>query len=286
MPKSISLVIFILLFINCKTETAKVIHSRFESKMELQGVSKPAIMAHRGRLNESAPENSLLSFKEIHRFSEDILIEFDVRMTKDSVYVLLHDATLDRTTTGKGPLDEKSYEELKEIHLLNEENEPTTLKIPTFKNALTWATGKNFLVIDAKPICNIEHIAQMISDIGLENNSMVVCYSLKDALKYQSINPKLLLAVGFNSRADIAAIKNSKLSMVNLVALTPTSLQDESFYAEIEEMGVPIAYGTYSTLDEKSFDSVKAIYEQHAAQFDIITTDRSKQVYDLMMEKN
>lgn len=286
MIKSIPLAILLLLFVNCKTEKAKESGSLFQSRMQLQKVSKPAIMAHRGRLNRNAPENSIQSFEEIHQFSKDLLIEFDVRITKDSVYVLLHDETLGRTTTGKGLLNEKSYEELKKIRLLNEADEPMNLEIPTFKDALQWASGKNFIVIDAKPECKVKEIADIVGEMGLENNSMVVCYSIKDALEYQSINPKLILAVGFNSKEDLESIKNSELSLSNLVALTPTSLQDESFYEQIEKMGVPIAYGTYSTLDEKPFDSVKAIYEQHAAQFDIITTDRSKQVYDFFMEKN
>lgn len=286
MTKSILLVMLTFLLVNCQTERNQEISSRFKTIMADSNASNPVIMAHRGRLSESVPENSMLSFEEIHQFSKDLLVEFDVRMTADSVYVLLHDETLDRTTTGTGLLKDVTFEELKAIRLLNITGDSTDLGIPTFKDALTWAKGKNFIVIDAKPGCSIEFIATMVGEMNLENNSMVVCYSLKDAVEYQNINPNLILAVGFNSKEDLESIENSELLLSNVVALTPTSLQDESFYNQIEKMGVPVAYGTYSTLDEKPFDSVKAIYQQHAAEFDIITTDRSKQVYDFLMEKN
>lgn len=57
--------------------------------------------------------------------------ELDPRLTKDSVIVLMHDTTIDRTTAGKGKLAEYTWEELQSFRLKDSEGNPTPYKIPT-----------------------------------------------------------------------------------------------------------------------------------------------------------
>ena len=61
------------------------------------------VSGHRGGREKGYPENSLEGFKNIIGRMTAIF-EIDPRLTKDSVIVLMHDATLDRTTSGKGKL--------------------------------------------------------------------------------------------------------------------------------------------------------------------------------------
>jgi glycerophosphoryl diester phosphodiesterase len=68
----------------------------------LLDLSARCIVAHRGA-SGSAPENTLVAFELAVRQGADA-IELDVRLTADGVPVVLHDATLDRTTSGRGPL--------------------------------------------------------------------------------------------------------------------------------------------------------------------------------------
>ena len=58
------------------------------------------ICAHRGA-NSTHPENTLPAFEEAIRLGAH-MIELDVRQTKDGHLVLMHDATIDETTNGKG----------------------------------------------------------------------------------------------------------------------------------------------------------------------------------------
>lgn len=58
-----------------------------------------------------APENTMESFDLAARFGADIL-EMDVHMTADGEVVVLHDAMLDRTTDGHGPVAAMSYKDL------------------------------------------------------------------------------------------------------------------------------------------------------------------------------
>jgi glycerophosphoryl diester phosphodiesterase len=64
----------------------------------------PQIIGHRGAA-ETAPENTLLSLRQA--FADGAcMVEIDVRLSADGIPVLLHDDTLDRTTSGSGPAGE------------------------------------------------------------------------------------------------------------------------------------------------------------------------------------
>jgi glycerophosphoryl diester phosphodiesterase len=71
------------------------------------------IVGHRGAAGV-APENTLPSF-EAAWAAGVAWVETDVRLTRDGVPVLLHDATLDRTTTGHGPVAERTWEGLQAL---------------------------------------------------------------------------------------------------------------------------------------------------------------------------
>jgi glycerophosphoryl diester phosphodiesterase len=64
--------------------------------------SRPLVVGHRG-LFHSAPECTLAAFRAC--LALRVGFEFDVRRTKDGTLVCLHDATLDRTTDGRGQLN-------------------------------------------------------------------------------------------------------------------------------------------------------------------------------------
>jgi glycerophosphoryl diester phosphodiesterase len=67
------------------------------------------IVGHRGAAGR-APENTLASFRRAWELGAD-MAELDVRLTADGHVVALHDATLDRTTTGSGPLSARTLAE-------------------------------------------------------------------------------------------------------------------------------------------------------------------------------
>ena len=71
----------------------------------------PLIIAHRGN-SSSRPENTLAAFASALDVGASY-VEFDVQLTRDRVVVVLHDATLDRTTTGRGPVGAISFDEVR-----------------------------------------------------------------------------------------------------------------------------------------------------------------------------
>lgn len=104
------------------------------------------VAAHRGDWR-NAPENSIQAIKNCINMNVDI-VEIDVRMTKDSVLVLMHDLTLDRTTNGTGKVLEWTYESLDTLRLRNGLRRTTQHKIPTLEDAMMEAKGKILINID------------------------------------------------------------------------------------------------------------------------------------------
>jgi glycerophosphoryl diester phosphodiesterase len=75
-----------------------------------RSLGRPQIFAHRGGA-ALRPENTLLAFDHGLSLGADGL-EFDVHLSRDGVVVVHHDATLERTTSGRGPLAALTAEEL------------------------------------------------------------------------------------------------------------------------------------------------------------------------------
>ena len=95
------------------------------------------VSAHRGQKDPMAAENSIASFADtIER--GPIFIEVDVSRSADGVLMLMHDQTLDRTTTGLGPLAGYSYQQLRRAWLKDGKGAITDERIPTLEEALVW----------------------------------------------------------------------------------------------------------------------------------------------------
>lgn len=93
------------------------------------------VVSHRGDWR-NYPENSLPAIESVIRMGVDMM-ELDLKMTRDSVLVLCHDGTLDRTTTGSGPVSKYTYAELQQFDLKRGHGIAIPgLKMPTLRQAL------------------------------------------------------------------------------------------------------------------------------------------------------
>ncbi len=100
------------------------------------------IIGHRGACGH-APENTLASIEKAMDIEVDA-VEIDVRMTADTKLVLMHDYTIDRTTNGKGKVEDLTLSQLKEYTAGN------TQKIPTLQEALDAINKQVIVDIDIK----------------------------------------------------------------------------------------------------------------------------------------
>ncbi|ORZ04373.1 PLC-like phosphodiesterase [Absidia repens] len=67
----------------------------------------PHVIAHRGFSGQN-PENTMVSFEKAIEAGADAL-EGDIRLSKDGELVMMHDLTLQRTTTGTGPVSDHTW---------------------------------------------------------------------------------------------------------------------------------------------------------------------------------
>jgi glycerophosphoryl diester phosphodiesterase len=77
------------------------------------GATRPLVIAHQGGRG-LWPENTLFAFEKADALGADVL-DMDLRMTRDRRLVAMHDATLDRTTDGKGRVDELDLENIRKL---------------------------------------------------------------------------------------------------------------------------------------------------------------------------
>ena len=111
-------------------------------------VSSPAVIAHRGAAS-SGPENSLLGIERAIRCGVDA-VEVDVRSTCCGNIVLMHDATVDRTTDGSGRVADLSLCEIKQLRLLDEGGAVTGERVPTLDETLAVIDGRCRVLIEVK----------------------------------------------------------------------------------------------------------------------------------------
>jgi glycerophosphoryl diester phosphodiesterase len=124
-----------------------------EIKDQLENHSPSAkllVAAHRGQWRE-APENSLAAIDEAINDGAEI-VETDVRLTRDGVPILMHDATVDRTTNGKGRVDEMTLAEIKKLNLReglgSKVATVTPHTVPTLAEALSVVKNRAMLNLD------------------------------------------------------------------------------------------------------------------------------------------
>ncbi len=110
------------------------------------GETSVKVVAHRAHWR-SAPENSILAIENAIALGCE-MVELDVRRTKDGVLVLMHDAYINRTTTGFGRVDKKTMKQLSRLYLRDHEWKRTEHRIPTFKEAMLACKGKIMVNVD------------------------------------------------------------------------------------------------------------------------------------------
>ncbi len=129
------------------------------------------VAAHRGDWFW-APENSLSAFQNCIEMGVDI-IELDVRMSKDGVPVIIHDLTLDRTTTGKGNVADWTLDSLKTLYLKDATGVTTQERIPTLEEVMNFTKGKILIYLD-KSVDKVEKLLPILQQTGTLRQAMFV----------------------------------------------------------------------------------------------------------------
>ncbi len=251
----------------------------FDSPAQLQAYlawtpgKPPLIGAHRGGPMPGFPENAIETFEHVLTYAP-CLLEVDVRMTRDGRLILMHDKTLDRTTTGRGLVQDYTYEELRQLHLVDPNGNVTPYKIPTLKAVLQWARGKAILQLDVKEPVTFEQLIDTVELYQAESYVVIITYNLQSALKVHALNPDLMISASAKGVEGTRRLLASAIPPRNLVAFVGVGEPDFQVYQMLHARGIRAILGTFGNLDRKAQRRGAQVYLkllQNGA--DILATD-------------
>jgi len=234
----------------------------------------PLISAHRGGPSKGFPENALETFENNFR-QQPLIIECDVRTTQDGVLVLLHDETLDRTTTGSGKLQEIEFSALKKLKLKDPEGNITSYRIPTLDEALQWGAGKVIFTLDVKRDVSYAAVIDAIRRRKAEAYCIIITYSADQAAAVHQLAPTIMISASIQSAADLLRLNDHNIPDNRLVAFMGTREADKPLYDLLHGHGILCILGTMGNLDKQATVRGDTVYRNLVERgADILSTDR------------
>ncbi|KPB03884.1 glycerophosphodiester phosphodiesterase [Bacillus sp. CHD6a] len=140
------------------------------------------IFGHRGSAG-THPENTMISFEQAYKDGADG-IELDVQLSKDGIPVVIHDEKVNRTTDGKGFVQDMTWHELKKLNAVHKfKKHYKHAQIPTLEEVLEWASRKQTIV-------NIELKNSILPYAGMEEKvlDLVDRYKMENLIIFSSFN--------------------------------------------------------------------------------------------------
>lgn len=208
-------------------------------------------IAHRGA-KAYEPENTLQAFQKAFDLNSDG-IELDVHLSADEHIIVIHDETIDRTTNGKGLVNDFTLAELKSF-LIDEK-----YQIPTLNEVFDLVDKKCLINIELKglgtPSKVVSLIEQYISEKNWNYNHFIISSFDWDMLQETSnLNPKIAIGVLTEENLDTALAFAEK---IKAKAIHPDfNLLTEENVHQIQEKGFLVLPWTVNS--EEDIQKVKS----------------------------
>lgn len=233
------------------------------------------VVAHRGGVGLGVPENTLPAIQKAIDIGAQ-LVEIDVRETKDGQLILMHDATLDRTTNGSGRVEDMTLKEIRELDAGGWHSERFRgVQVPTLEEALTLMKGKISPDLDVKTAA-VEKLVDVVNRVGVAGESYYHG-SIEESRKLNNLAPEIFLRPSVRHSVDIhQTIRSLWPPLINLNwhAVTEENIR------LIHLLGAQAFVNTLDTAD--TLLNVELAAEAGA---DYIQTDYPDKVIALLREK-
>lgn len=257
------------------------------------------VVAHRGDWR-NFPENSLEAIQSCIEMGVD-MVEIDLAKTQDGKLVVMHDKTLNRTTTGNGLVSEWSLQAIKTLSLKNGAGVPTTYKVPTLMEALNVCKGKILINLD-KSYEYFNEVYKIAQKTGT-THQIIIKGSNKTADEVVNDFGKKLDTIIFMPVINLDELTNTKkiiedyqnklkVKAFEFVFSTDTSMVINNF-KHIKQNGSRIWVNSlWSSLnagydDNNAIKNPDSIYGWYIKKgINIIQTDRPKLLLDFLRNKN
>jgi len=220
------------------------------------------LIAHRGD-SAHRPENTLSSFLRALEVGADS-VELDVQLTRDGRLVVIHDATLDRTTTGQGPVASHSLEEIRALsagYPALYSDRYADEKIPTLDEAFELLRGRARVLIEIKPE-SVSHeddgiearVVEAVRRAEMTEHVGVASFHPLALVRCRHLAPELPRAVLFAPSVEAAGMVAIGLDIEAALVLPHKSMLDDALAAEIKGAGLHL--GTWVVDDPAELDSL------------------------------
>lgn len=174
--------------------------------------SKIVLVAHRGAVGPGQPENTLAAFR-LAIASGAEAIEIDLRGTKDGEVVVIHDATVDRTTNGTGAVADQTLAQLRQLDAGRGE------RIPTYQEVLRLVAGTGIvLLLDIKKggVLDRQKVIRVTEEHDAVAQVIVGPRNLEDLKAFRALNPGLRTLGFVDEIEDIAPFIEGGADIIRL----------------------------------------------------------------------
>lgn len=224
------------------------------------GDLRPAIVAHRGGMDSGLPENTLPAFRRAAAAGVHA-IELDLRATRDGEVVVLHDATVDRTTNGRGFVHALSSDALRRLEAGD------GIPVPRLQDVLAEAATLDVeWLLDLKPAprLDLEAVVEQVAAHHQLDRTIFGVRSLDDRNRLARAQPGLRL-LAFARRPQ--QIDDFLAAGVEIVRLWPRWLdRDPELVERIHAAGAQV----WVTAGDAPLDELRLLV---ARQVDGVLTD-------------
>lgn len=270
----------------CNSKAPSLHTLKIRSPQDLQQYFKytgndiPLISGHRGGTSPGYPENCIATFENVLHHTP-AFFEVDPRLTKDSVIVLMHDVTLDRTTTGTGKVSDYTWEELKKLKLKDLAGNITTYGIPTLDEAIIWSRGKTILNLDKKDV-PMEMIVEKLMEKNATGHIMVTVHNAQQAKFYYDNNKNIMFSAFVKTKKAMEEYEKAGIPWSHMIAYIGSVNQPENkeMYDLLHARGVMCMISAAPVYDkiEDSLARNTAYQEIIKAGANILESDRPIEV--------
>jgi glycerophosphoryl diester phosphodiesterase len=236
----------------------------------------------------AVPENSIQTLKFYVEMGVDIAI-ISLKKTKDNHLILMHDISLDRTTTGTGNAEDYSLEEIKKLRLKDGKGNVTQHAIPTFEEFLIAA--RNRIVVSVENV--YPYYEPALEIVRRLNLTQQVIFNLDNNISYDSLVSKhgkpdaqLYLKIAIDATNPsvnkiIESYKSHKKTIFRLVLATdkdtvPTKVVEISKLNPIWVNALWQHHNSNLGLDEKQLNDAWSLLIKQGAK--IIQTNKPAQL--------
>jgi glycerophosphoryl diester phosphodiesterase len=214
--------------------------------------SQTKVVAHRG-FSSKAPENTLAAFQMAIASGADYF-ELDVHQTKDDSLIVIHDKTLDKTssngTTGKVKhLNFKDLENIKVGYPKKFGNQFIQEKLPTLREALLLAKGKIKVCIEVKVRGAEPEILKLIRELKMENEVVIFSFHYSVLKNFRKEDPFIRL-IYLKTGAKKRTIKKAKKVRAIGIGAGPKTRISQQFMATIHQKGLELWCWTINNEEE------------------------------------